>query len=169
MGRRTLDLGGIDSTTAERLLKTYLPVVYALAPLFPGLDSASLRAAGEDAILEAYVTLDAERAQEGTWVRRVIHWRLTEAARLPWDYHAERFDPDPQAPNGIDPEEAFWRATCVSALGHLTTRQQMVVEGRMKGLTFEELGTQLGISHTVAHREAVRAFKALRDLLRSDG
>jgi len=165
---RRLDLGDVDNDTATRLLKAYLPVVYALAPLFPVLDAASLRAAGEDAILEAYVTLDPERAQEGTWVRRVIHWRLAEASRPPWDHNIERFDVDPQAPNGIDPEEAFWRATCVSALGHLTTRQQMVVEGRMKGLTFEELGTQLGISHTLVHRESVRAFAALRDLLTDD-
>jgi len=136
--------------------------------VFPTLDEHSLRAVGEDAILEAYVTLDTSRAKEGTWVRQVIWWRLGEACKPPWDYDAERFDPDPQAPNGIDPEEAFWRATCIRALGHLTTRQQMVVEGRMKGLTFEELATQLGISHTIVHREAKRAFAALRDLLGGD-
>ncbi len=169
MPRSERDLCDVDNATAKRLLKAYLPVVYALAPLFSALDAASLRAAGEDAILEAFITLDPERAQESTWVRRVIHWRLAEASQLPWDHNIARFDSDPQAPNGIDPEEAFWRATCVSALGHLTTRQQMVVEGRMKGLTFEELGIQLGISHTVVHRESLRAFAALRDLLSDNG
>lgn len=159
-------MGAITDAEARRLLAAYLPIVYALAPLHPGLDPAQLRAAGEDAILEAALTLDAERANEGTWVRRVIHWRLAEASHP--DEPLERLDPDPQVVNGRDPELALLQATAVHLIGRLSIRHQMVVDGRMRGETYEEIAEQIGVSSQRVHAEAVKAFRLLRSMLEDE-
>lgn len=161
---RRRDLGSIDDATARRLLRAYLPIARALRPGFPRLDAATFRATAEDAILEAYLKLDQSQASESTWVRKVLFWRLSEAAkRTPGP--AQSLGTDPALLNGVDPEEAFWRTTVVHLLGHLSVRQQQIVDGRMRGETYEELGVQLGISHAMAHKEGKAAFRILRDLL----
>ena len=166
---RRRNLGAIDNPTATRLLRAYLPAVYALRPLFPRLDEASLRAAGEDAILEGYLSLDTERASEGTWIRKVIFWKLSTTAKRRLPPVMQSLGTDPPILNGIDPEAAFWRATAVHLISRLSVRQQQVVDGRMRGETYAEIGEQLGISDTMAHRDGREAFKILRDLLSDPG
>ncbi len=159
---RRRNLAGVDNATAKRLLDAYLPVAYAIRPIFRRIDDATFRATSEDAILEAHLTLKPDRASEGTWVRKLLFWRLSEVRT-----HSPEtsLGTDPAVLNGVDPEEAFLRATVVHMLGLLSVRQQQIVDGRMRGETYEELGSQLGISHARAHREGKRAFRILRDLL----
>jgi DNA-directed RNA polymerase specialized sigma24 family protein len=135
-----------------------------LGRLYPRLDAATVRGVGEDAMLEAFLSHDVRQATERTWVKKLVLWRLAEAAgRQPGP--AVSFGTDPPILNGVDPEAAFLRATAVRALSHLSIRQQQIVDGRMRGETFLEIGQQLGISDTLAHREAKAAFRILRDLL----
>lgn len=161
---RCRDLGAVDAATARRLLQAYLPMIRSLGRLYPHLDAATVRGVGEDAMLEAYISYDATQATERTWVKKLVLWRLSEAAsRQPSS--AASLGTDPAILNGVDPEAAFLRATAVRALSHLSIRQQQIVDGRMRGETFIEIGQQLGISDTLAHREAKAAFRILRDLL----
>lgn len=143
-----------------------MPIVRALAGQYQHLDRAELQAAGEDAILEAWLTYHSERgASLDTWVRRIIHWRLLELARSSAQPPMESLGEDPQLLNGANPEEQFERSSAVLALSRLSVRQQNVVDGHMRGETYAEIAEQLGISHNLAHREALRAFTALRALL----
>lgn len=161
---RRRNLGSVNNETAQRLLRDYMPIVYGLSPLFPRLDPATLRATGEDAILEAHLSFDSDRASQATWTRRVVYWRLSAAAkRTPKP--TQSLDVDPEIGNGANPEDALLQATVVHLLSHLSIRQQQVVDGRMRGETYAELGSQLGISGAQAHREGQRAFEILRDLL----
>lgn len=161
--RRLPNLGAISDTEARRLLQEYLPIVRAVGPLYPHLSDAELQAAGEDAICEAYLSHRADRALERTWVRKVIHWRLAEAGTPAQDL--ESLGSDPQILNGRDPELALLQATAVSLVARLSVRQQMVVDGRMRGETYEEIADQIGISPQRAHVEAKRAFSLLRSML----
>lgn len=171
MPRRSREVGAISQLEARRLLQDYMSVVWALAPLYPHLTADEVQAAGEDAILEAYVSLDVTRAQESTWVRRVVHWRLAELGeRAPAERVAgESLPADPQLPNGMTPELALLQATAVRLLARLTPRQQMVVDGRMRGETYEEIGDSLGISAQRAHKVGSAAFELLRCLLEDEG
>lgn len=163
--RRLPSLGAISEGDARRLLQDYLPIVYALAPLYPYLSTDELRAAGEDAILEAYLSHDPGRALERTWVRRVIHWRLAETPRLP---EQESLEVDPQIINGGDPELAMVQATAVTLISRLSIRHQNIVDGRMRGETYEEIAEQIGITAQRVHTEARKAFSLLRSMLEDD-
>ena len=163
--RRLPNLAAVSDAEARRLLDSYMRIVWALAPLHPQLSDDELRAAGEDAILEAYLSLDGDRASEGTWVRRVIHWRLAEVSR---PIEAESLPADPQVANGLDPELALIQATAVHLVGRLSPRHQMVVDGRMRGETYEEIAEQIGVSFQRVHTEAKLAFRLLRCWLEDD-
>lgn len=165
---RPRNLGSIDDATARRLLTDYLPLVLSFGRVFYSLDKATLRSVGEDALLEAYLTFDASRGcSEAVWMRRNVYWRLAAAVERRGLRPAgdESLGPDPQVVNGVNPEVAFLQATAVQALERLSIRQQMVVDGRMRGETFAEIGPQLGISDTMAHREWTTAIAILRDVL----
>ena len=161
---RLPNLGAISDSEARRLLRQYLPIVRALRPLHPHLPDDELQAVGEDAILEAYLSHNGDRALESTWVRKVIHWRLAEAAVYQPPEHLE---PD-QVINGHDPELAVIQATAVSLIARLSPRHQNIVDGRMRGETYEEIAEQIGISAARTHIEAHKAFRLLRCMLEDE-
>jgi RNA polymerase sigma factor (sigma-70 family) len=154
----------VSDADARRLLRAYLPVVRRIAAtLYAALPEDEALATGTDAVLEAFLSLDPSRAAEGTWVRRVVHWRLAEAVRRqPWDRQAESLDVDPQLLNGQNPAEAYERASAIAAIAGLPVRCQMVVVGRMRGETYAEVGESLGISPQRAHQVERRALLLLR-------
>ena len=167
--RRLPDLSGLSDAQARRLLATYGPAVRKVAALFPRLDRDEALAVGQDAVLEAYLSHDPTQATEATWVRRLLHWRLAEAAaRDPWDRHVESLDPDPQVLNGAGPEEAFFRASAVHNLGSLSVRHQMILDGRMRDETYREIGQSIGISTQLTQREGQKALRVLRSLLEGE-
>lgn len=135
----------------------------ARATLYRRLAEDEALAVGTDAILEAFLSLDAARAQEATWVRRVVHWRLAEAVKaLPWDRGIVSLDVDPQVLNGKNPDEAYARTSAVAALTTLPINYQMVIDGHMRGESFAEVARSIGISPQRAHRVARRAWVLLR-------
>lgn len=160
-------MAAVDDETAQRLLKAYMPIAGAFAGLYPNADRDELLAAGQIAIIEAYVKYRPDRGtKESTWVRRMLWWRIEEAAaRQPWERGAESLDVDPQVVNGANPEQQFWKATAVRAVARLSPRHQMIVDGRMKGETYEEIGVQLGLSLQRVEQEAKKAFGLLRSML----
>jgi RNA polymerase sigma factor (sigma-70 family) len=160
-----LDMAAVDDATAKALLVTYMPVAGAFANLYPYAEREELLAAGRLAIIEAFITHKSSRANERTWVRKVLYWRIGEAAkRRPWESQHECEDSE-TAPNGANPEEQFWRASVLSAVGSLSPRHQTIIDARMRGEKVQEIGDSLGISHQRVTQEEQRAFKLLRGML----
>ena len=164
MTARPVDLSRISDSDARRLLTEYTPVIRRLhATQYRELPADEALAVGTDAVLEAFLSCDLARSAESTWIRKVLHWRMAEACRRqPWDSTADSLDVDPQVLNGKSPEEAYVRASAVAALTTLPIRQQMIVEGHMRGETYASIGEQLGISAQRAHTLGKQAVIALR-------
>jgi RNA polymerase sigma factor (sigma-70 family) len=163
--KRELSFERIDKALCERLLREYMPIVGALARLYPYIEKDELLSAGRIAILEGYLRRD-KRSSERTWIRRVIHWKLKELASQPEHYiYTESLGEDPQLLNGADPEEQFWRATALHAIAGLTIRRQVIVAAKMQGETYQEVAETLGISTQRAALEGKWAFEELRRIL----
>jgi RNA polymerase sigma factor (sigma-70 family) len=167
--RRGADFGRIDPATAQRLIAAYLPVVRSVARLYPTSERDDLESVGRVAILEAFLSFNAQKSQESTWIRRVVHWRLAEAAqRLPEDStatgRAEVLDGHEIDHN---PELGYMRALVLDNLRALTPRQSTVILAFMQGETFAEIGASLGISSQHAHVEYQTAIAQLRELVAS--
>ena len=174
MRKKALSFERIDAALCERLLKEYMPIVGAVARLYPYIEKDELLSAGRIAILEGYLRRD-KRSSERGWIRKVIHWKLSELASPPHkELRTDAFSPrvareslgeDPQLLNGADPEEQFWRATALSAISRLTVRRQVIVAAKMQGETYEEIGETLGISTQRTALEGKEAFEELRGIL----
>ncbi len=161
------DFSKIDAATAKRLIDTYIPIARMLWRGYPWMDRAELRAVSEDAIFEAYASLDAARASEATWVRRKLFWALARAAQGAQGQPAtESLDKDPQIVNGISPEREFWRQRALASVPALSPRHQTIVMLRMDSFTFDEIGEHLGISCSRASKEGRNALAHLRAELR---
>jgi DNA-directed RNA polymerase specialized sigma24 family protein len=160
-------MGSVDASTAAQLLEKYMPIAGALRWLWPHAEADELLSAAREAILEAYVSHQPERANLTTWTRRTIYWRMSERATehfdSPADVAIERSTD--KVLNGANPEEQFLRTTAVRALAQLDQRKQVLVSARMKGETYIEAGATVGISGPMAHRELREAFEELREIL----
>lgn len=162
---RKIDFSAVDNATASRLLREYAHDINALAGQYNWLnvaDKDDLREAASLAVLEGHLTFNGHGTARG-WILRVIRWRLREAFAA--THHAETLVENPEKTNGADPEQQFWRATAVRALGHLSLRHRCIVDGRMRGETFEEIGQSIGLSGALVHRESAKAFAILRSVL----
>lgn len=164
MRTRLTDLHTISDADARRLLATYLPLVRRVrASLYRRLPLDEALGVGTDAILEAFLSLDVSKAAEATWVQRVLHWRLAEAVRrLPWDFDAERLDEDPQVLNGKSPEAAYAQQSAFAKLAVLPPKYQMVIDGRLRGESYSELGSSLGVSRQRAQVVGQKAIVFLQ-------
>ncbi len=166
IGRRT-DLGRVDPATAQRLFAAYEPRVRAVAKLYLSSEHDDFVAVGRQAVLEAFVTHNAEKASEATWVHRVVHWRLAEyAKRLPEDStltgQADVIDGHEIDHN---PELGYLKALVLDHLRHLSPRQSTIILAFIQGETFQEIGDSLGISVQHTHVEYQDAIKRLRKLV----
>ena len=164
MRRKQLDFSGVDKVLCARLLREYMPIVEAVARLYPHVERDELRANGRIAILEGYLRRD-KRSAEKTWIRKVIHWKLAELAGAGDGVEKDYLGTDPQLLNGADPEEQFWRASAISAISRLNVRRQIIVAAKIQGETYEEIAETLGISTARTAVEGKEAFQELRRIL----
>ncbi len=162
----------VDDATAKDLLKRYGSFLGAMTKAYPGLERDEVLEIGRIAVLEAHLTHVPERSNESTWVRKVVGWRLQDAAARDWVARGEGLiDPDAELGrlvNGANPEQQFWRATAVNTIAQLEPRHQMIVDGRMRGETWAEIASSIGISTAMCHREGQRAYNRLRSLLEGE-
>lgn len=165
MRKKALSFERIDKALCDRLLREYMPIVGAVARLYPYIERDELLSTGRLAILEGYLRRD-KRSSERGWIRKVIHWKLKELASEPERHiQKEYLGEDPQLLNGADPEEQFWRATALTAISRLTIRKQVIVAAKMQGETYQEVAETLGISTARAAKEGQTAFEELRRIL----
>lgn len=173
MRKRELSFERIDRALCERLLREYMPIVGAVARLYPYIEKDELLQTGRLAILEGYLRRD-KRSSERAWIRKVIHWKLKELVAPHKEQRVDALAPhvgreslgeDPQLLNGADPEEQFWRATALRAISGLTIRRQVIVAAKMQGETYQEVAETLGISTARAALEGKGAFEELRRIL----
>lgn len=164
-----VDMHTVDAATAAVLLKRYGRMLGAMVKLYPGLERDEVLEIGRIAVIEAYLTHDAERSTERTWVRKVVGWRLGDAAARDWHTRGEgAIDPNiepSQVINGGNPEHQFLRTTAVRAIARLEPRHQIIVSGRMRGETYAEISATIGIATSLCHREGQRAYELLRSIL----
>jgi DNA-directed RNA polymerase specialized sigma24 family protein len=165
---RKIDFSAVSDATARQLLQTHARDIRINVGRYSWLSAADqdeLRSAAALAVLEAHLTYkEIGKGSERGWVIQVIRWRLADTfaeMRRP----AEVLTASPERTNGADPEQQFWRATAVRAIGHLSPRHRVIVDGRMRGETFEEIAASLGLSTAITHRESTRAFEILRGVL----
>jgi DNA-directed RNA polymerase specialized sigma24 family protein len=154
------DVSRISNDRCRVLLDQYLSAGYRLRPLYFALDDHEFRATVEDAILEAAITHDAGQSREGTWVRRVLRWRLDEASAAAAEARACDQLGEVAAP--VDPEHALLQASALQAVERLSPRFQVVIAARLEGDTYDELGQALSLSRPHAHRQTKKALRALR-------
>jgi DNA-directed RNA polymerase specialized sigma subunit len=165
------DLGRIDGPTAARLIALYLPIVRAVLRLYPQSTWDDLEAVGRVAILEGHLSHDPTKgANEATWVRKVIHWRLSaDAIVQPVDCTLTgRAEPLGGHELDHNPELGYLKHQVLEALRELSPRHQTVVLARIEGETFDAIGQSLGISDQRAHTEYVAAVAHLRRLVNPD-
>lgn len=157
------DVAKISNVRAKELLDKYLSAGYRLRALYSALDDHEFRATVEDAVLEAALTHDAARSTEGTWVRKVLAWRLDEAAMAAAEARAGDQLGEVAAP--VDPEHALLQAVALQAVEQLSPRFQAVIAARLEGDTYDELGEALSLSRPHAFRQAKKALAVLRSHL----
>ena len=138
-------------------------MVRAVCGLYPSALHDDLLSVGDLAILEGYVTHNAAKAAESTWVRKVIHWRLTEAVRgLPEEADATSQLDEAQTRDGHDTEREVLQNLALRVVGTLSPRHQAIVLGRLHDETLEEIAESLGISTARTGIEERNALKLLR-------
>jgi len=158
-------MGRISASTAQALLREYAAFLRWLADRLPG-ESDDLLQIGRVAVMEAYLSWDAtQQASRRTWTRKVARWRMAEAAQRITSQSADA-SPDQSlvdsAPNGLDPEGAYLRAFARESIGLLSHHQRNVLDAWLRGYTFREIGSQIGVSDTMAHRLKVQAIARLQ-------
>ncbi len=162
-----IDLSAVSDIDARRLLSSYGALVRKTAARYHMQDVDELVALGHIGLMEAFLTYDPARGTELSWVRSQIRWRIQEGAR--GERRQLRFvghDPDLVPTNGRhDPSRLVEIERLRWAIGQLSPRLQMIVDGRMRGETYEELGHSLGISTTRAHEQNQQAVDELRRIL----
>lgn len=168
--QRSVDFRRVDPAAAQRLLAAYLPIVRAVARLYPASEQAELESVGRLAIMEAFVSFDEAKAAEATWVSRIVHWRLAESAKQQPEDSTLTGRADVFEGHEIqhDPERSYFKGVVLDNLRALPPRQSTVILAFLQGETFAEIGASLGISAQHAHVEYKSAVKHLRKLV-SDG
>jgi DNA-directed RNA polymerase specialized sigma24 family protein len=164
---RAIDLSAVDDKTAKKLLTDFANDIRAITRHYDWLNAADqddLKGAAALAVLEGHLTFNGVGTVQG-WIRTVVRWRVREAAEATYRPELETLVANPERVNGADPEQQFWRATAVRAIGTLSLRHRAIVDGRMKGETFEEIGQSIGLTTQLTHRESKKAFTLLREVL----
>ena len=124
-----------------------------------------------DALWEAVIRWDGHRTAFTTYLRRLIRWRAATAAtelkagRIDgdwWPTHREinvfdTHDPISEV-DGQDLTEAL--------LAWVSEPYRPVIEGRLAGMTFAEIGAQLGISKGPTHERLTHSREQCREFFR---
>jgi len=147
-------------------------MVRAIAGVYPRSAFDELVCVGNVAVLEAHLTYDATAgAAEATWVRRIVHWRISAEVRQMRRGHALLGDADAFDDNiAHDPEQGYLRHLVLDKLRWLTPRQSTILLARIvDGETFESIGQSLGVSTQQTHKDYQIAVQHLRKLVVDGG
>lgn len=165
-----VDMASISAADASQLLAQFGPLVRRIAGDFPTVDSDELEAVGRIAIMEAWVTHKPQRIPLRQWVRRVVRWRIVELAD--GEMSQQYFSPldlvsgtvgEPMTNGRHDPERRFMLEQIIELVPYLPPRQAMIIDGRLRRETYEEIGRSLGISAQWCHQEYMSALAQLRE------
>lgn len=170
MARKSVraDMAAIDAATAARLLKEYKNLVAQIAADFPTVEAEELRAVGAIGIMEGFVTHNPRQVPERAWITQIVRWRIQERAT------AEISRPDlvrldmiaePTTNGRHDPERQMMIERVIALLVYLSPQQAMIVDGRLRRETFEELAASLGMTPQSCHEQYLRALGKLREWL----
>lgn len=159
MPRASLDFGRISAATAKRLLDQYRPLVRAVVRLHPASARDDLLAVGDVAILEGFLKWQPEKASEGTWIRRIVHWRISGACEF--STVTEQFDEELFS-DAHDTEREVLQGLALRAINGLSPRHQSIIQARLANETFVEISESLGLSKSTTHDEYLEALKLLR-------
>jgi RNA polymerase sigma factor (sigma-70 family) len=161
-----VDMGAIPDGTAAELLAEYRSLIGRIAASFPTVEADELRAVGQIAVMEAWVTHNPRRIPLRAWITQVVRWRIIERA----DGELSRRDlgslelaPEPTTNGRHDPERTFMLEQIIDLLVYLPPRQTMIIDGRLRRETFEEIALTLGISTAFCHQEYLTALAQLRE------
>jgi RNA polymerase sigma factor (sigma-70 family) len=160
-------MSGIDERTAVRLIAEYDRLVHLIASDFPTFDRDDLVAAGRIGLMEAHLTHDPTRSPQKQWVAKVVRWRIIgvvdrEIAQSQTELLTGLDDPEPMTNGQHDPERAHLKSVALRAFGRLAPREQVILDARFRGYTYEEIGASLGISRSLTHQVAKKALGELR-------
>jgi RNA polymerase sigma factor (sigma-70 family) len=163
--RLDVDLGSVSNAKAKKLLAKYGGLARGFARRIRPHDD-DLAALAEIAIIEAAVLYRKDSgAHFDTWVFRIVRWRVKEA--LPKPSTAEDLDIDTFPANGRSDHEKLlgelerdaWVRAQVEALPRL--RQRHILAALMRGESYTQIASQLGLSRSAVYREAREAMEQL--------
>jgi DNA-directed RNA polymerase specialized sigma subunit len=153
-----VDFGQLDETTAKQLIASYMPVVRALARMYPTHTRDDLVAVGRVAILEGYLSHEPDRSAQAWWIGRVVRWRLNAQAQREQrsnagELHEEQLPAPPMqaVPSHLD-------------LSALSANQRVVIQGRLADHTFRQIARNTGWSL----RSVFRLYESACEKLRKD-
>lgn len=162
-----INMRRVEPATASALIAKYTPYVQWIAGRTFG-DTDDLVQVGRIAVIEAHLSwLGSGGASRKTWTRRVVRWRVAEAAQRARDDAQPDEDID-RYPNGLDPEEAYVRAHARESVGMLSHRQRNVIDARLRGHTFAEIRGMIGVSAQQAEQDEKIGFARLRTWANKD-
>lgn len=170
------DLGAISAGLARQILSQTEPAIDAevrrLRPALrhcQGLDEDDLRALGQIAALESYLTWqpDAGCALR-SWAGRTIRWRLAEAIERSQSPERTAGRTPPAAlEEAVDPSEDYDESERLDwlqgSLGGLTPRLRTLVAAKLRGESGREVGRSLGISDARVVEQLADAVSELRE------
>lgn len=170
------DLGAITGPLARQILTQTEPAIDAevrrLRPALrhcQGIDEDDLRALGQIAALESYLTWDANAGCAlRSWAGKLIRWRLTEAVQRTQSPERTAGATPPGAfDEVIDPSEGYDESERLdwlqATLGSLSPRLRTLVAARLRGESGREVGRTLGISDARVVEQLATAVSELRD------
>ncbi len=152
---------------ATTLLHRYEGLVRAQAGSYPNHDQDEIRNVGRLAVLEAHLCFDATRGTtQMQWVRHVVHAAMQRFAeqsdRLVPRGRFEVYGDTADEVHELDE----LRQKLFEHMYVLTPRQQIIVQGRLQGDSFSEIGAAIGVSVQRTHIEYRNAIDRLRAELR---
>lgn len=166
------DMRSCDDATARILLDRYRGLIGRIAAGFSRLDRDELQSVGQIAVIEAHVTYEPHRGvPERSWTAQVIRWRMVELAVEARERRRseDEFQEEHALTNGHhSPEKAFFRRLLTEMIEQLSPRHQAVLEGRLRGETFEEIADSLGLSRSRVDQHEKAALVALQKLADPD-
>lgn len=138
-----------------------------------GIEVDDLRSIAAMAVLEAHLTYaQGASASPKTWTRRVLRWRLDEAARRSERPETPTADMDAVL-NGRSPERAMLTAERMiwlqSAVSTLPPRRAAIVVATLHGEKPGEIAETLGIKSASLQVEKTRTVKCLANMARIAG
>ncbi len=171
-----VDMASVDDAKARELLERYGRLANRISRSLIG-DQEELEAVARVAIIEGYLTCNPKRVPEPQWIAIVIRHRVIEAWQRDVQrlstvvtqsaMSAQRWESAEPRTNGVShPDKFIALYPAFQAMAYLEPRAQAILQGRIHGYTFEELGNKLGLSTSRVHQAYQKAVEVLREAVR---